>query len=388
MSPKEKKTIKTRIDVTVPGYGRFLKRSGATSIAEHRARKALLYRLIEAGQLDVIGMLDRDEVTWMELRQAERKKILHSDTLAASVAMSRRLWDTTDEAKDGAFSKTLPRMGRTESSRNRYATAFGQIKEHAADFLPGNAIVKDLLTADWSVVWANMVELSPASRNRVRSALSAFLTQFLGDKHHPDRRTLMKALGGMEDERTQPKEVTLEEFWTNVAKLDEAITPIALTLAATGMRIGELLACTEQSIRHLPTIWVEGKTGGDEVQVAESLVPFVEQAIPCRIAPVPKTARGIQYDARYKKVYKAFKKASLATGVAWSPHYLRHLYAQLGTAELPAVLVQHGLRHKTAAMTNHYAKRRTAQQVADVVGKALTGGVRGKVRGEPQENAS
>jgi hypothetical protein len=60
-----------------------------------------------------------------------------------------------------------------------------------------------------------MHELSPASRNRVRSAVSAFLTVFLGDKFHPFRRDVMKAMGGMESEQTPPKEITVDEFWTN-----------------------------------------------------------------------------------------------------------------------------------------------------------------------------
>jgi integrase len=333
-------------------------------------------------------MLDRGETTWGELRQAQRKKRLHSDALAADVALSRPFWNVGDVK--GALALTLPRMGKSPSTRERYEVAFGQLRTHAADFLPGNAIVKDLRTVEWVEVWASMHALSPASRNRVRSALSAFLTVFLGDKYHPFRRDVVKAMGSMEDEATAPREVTLDEFWTVFEALDDAVKPSALLLAGTGMRIGEYLQCGETSIRRLPVIWIpNGKTGGAETSIADSLVPFARQAIPCRIAPAPKVWRGVQYDARYKRLYKAFARASEATGIPCSPHYLRHLYAQLGTDSLPDVLVQQGLRHKTPAMTRMYSKRRITQQVANVVGKALERGkrVRGKVRDATQRKA-
>jgi len=370
MTAADRRTIKTRIDRNIPGFGRFCKRTGAKTMAEHRARAALLERLIEADQLDVIGLLASDEITWTELRQADRKKRLHSDALAADVALSRRLWD--QEENPGALTTTLPRMGKTASTRDRYEVAFRQIRVHAADFLPANAVVKDLKTVKWLDVWAAMSELSPASRNGIRAAVSAFLTVFLGDKFHPFRRDVMKAMGSKEDENVAPREVTLEEFWTLVGAMDDAVKPTAITLAATGMRIGEYLACGDTSIRRLPTIWIpSGKTGGAETQVAEHLIPFVRQAIPCSLAPAPAVPRGVQYDARYKRIHRAFAAASDATGIPFSPHYLRHLYAQLGTAELPDVLVQQGLRHKTPSMTRLYSKRRTTRQVAEVVGEAL-----------------
>lgn len=388
MTAKQRKTIKQRIDRQIPGYGRFCKRTGARTVAEHNARKALLERLIEADQLDVIGMLDRDEITWTELRQADRKKRLHSDALAADVALARRLWNV-GETK-GAFASTLPRMGKSASTRERYEVVFGQLNTHAADFLPAESVVKDLKTVEWPEVWVAMASLSAASRNRVRSGVSAFLTVFLGDKFHPFRREVMKLMGGMENEATAPREVTVDEFWRNFEVLDDAVKPAALTLAGSGMRVGEFLQCGEMSIRRLPIIWIpDGKTGGAETTVADSLVPFVRQAIPCRIAATPERWRGVQYDPRYKKLYKAFRAASDVTGIPWSPHYLRHLYAQLGTDELPDVLVQQGLRHKTPAMTRMYSKRKVTQQVANVVGRALAKGkrVRAKVRATSQRKA-
>jgi hypothetical protein len=123
---KRTQTIKQRIDRSVPGIGRVALRTGARTIAEHRARVALFDRLIEAGQVETIGMLVRGEITWGELRQAQRKNRLHSDTLAADVALVRNLWV--------AIAATLKRMGKTESSRTRYELAFAQLKRLAVDF--------------------------------------------------------------------------------------------------------------------------------------------------------------------------------------------------------------------------------------------------------------
>lgn len=385
MSPKtkRKRTIKKRLERIVPGIGRVSIRTGARSLEEHKARVALFDRLLEAGQLDTINLLLSGEVSWMELRQAQRKNRLRSDTLAADVALARGLWQ--------AVTSTLPRMGTAPATRERYELAFLHLQKHGADFLPDSALVTDLKTVSWADVFANMVELSASSRNQVRRAVSAFLTVFLGDKFHPFRRQITKAMGTLEDDEAPPKEITAEEFWTNLAATHEAVQPTVITLAASGLRVGEFLQCNEMSAKRLPLIWVPGgKTGAGERSIAPELLPFAKQSIPCNLAPRPKVWRGVQYDARYKRIYKAMKAAEEATGIPWSPHYLRHLYAQLATDELPSVLAQQGLGHRTSAMTDRYAKRRTTARVSAVVGSALLAAkkVRGKVRGTKRRKAS
>lgn len=376
---KRRKTIKQRLERVVPGRGRVSVRTGARAAAEHKARIALFDRLLEAGQLEAIYLLLDKKLTWVELRQAQRKNRLQSDTLAADIAITRGLWS--------AMAATLPKMGRSGSTRDRYDLAFSQLQDKGADFLPPGAMVADLKSVPWGELFALMHNLSPASRNRVRSALSAFLTVFLGDKFHPFRREVMKAVGGMEDEATPPKEITLEEFWTNLNATDEAIRPIILTLAGSGLRIGELLQCNEVSAKRLPLIYIPGgKTGSGEASISPELLPFARQAIPCNIAPRPKVWRGVQNDARYRRIYKAMRKASDATQIPWGPHYLRHLYAQIATDNLSAVLAQQGLRHATSSMTEKYAKRKTTKQVAAVVGSALMGS--GKVRRKVRASVS
>lgn len=380
---KRRKTIKKRLERVIPGIGRRLIRTGARTVAEHHARVALFDRLLEAGQLDTITLLLSRDLTWMELRQAQRKNRLHSDTLAADIALVRGLWSAIDT--------TLPRMGKSTATRERYALAFQHLEQYAADFLPATALVKDLKDVPWPDVFAGMDKLSAASRNRVRSALSAFLTVFLGDKWHPFRREVMKRAGAKESENAPPKEISVEEFWTNLAATHEAVQPSVITLAGSGLRVGEFLLCNEMSAKRLPLIWVPGgKTGSGERSIAPELLPFARQAIPCNLAPRPPKWRGVQFDARYKRIYKAMRAAELTTGIPWSPHYLRHLYAQLATDSLPSVLAQQGLGHASSSMTDHYAKRRTTQRVSAVVGSALLAGkkVRGKVRGPSRRKAS
>src|SRR4051812_7227943 len=111
--------MKQRIDRDIPGLGRVCIRTRARSTKEHDARVALFNRLVEAGQTDVIQMLTKPKhqggISWVELRAAQRKKRLHSDSLAADVALVRLLWDEANKA--GAFSATLPRMGKAASTR-------------------------------------------------------------------------------------------------------------------------------------------------------------------------------------------------------------------------------------------------------------------------------
>jgi hypothetical protein len=153
MAKKRAKTIKTRIDRAVPGIGRKLIRTGARTVAEHRARMALFDRLLEAGQTETIALLLDHSITWAELRQAQRKNRLHSDTLAADVALARNLWLSIEA--------TVKRMGKSPATRERYALAFNQLASLAADFLPAKAIVKDLKAVEWVEVFAAMHELSP-----------------------------------------------------------------------------------------------------------------------------------------------------------------------------------------------------------------------------------
>jgi hypothetical protein len=224
------------------------------------------------------------------------------------------------------------------------------------------------------VVWGLVVqgwETAPANKNRARAALSAFLSAFLGDKWHPVKRQILKAWGKRETEDTEPRDLSVTEFWTLMEHVPELAVPSYVTLAASGMRVGEYL---HPSIRLLETryeIETKGKTGRKRYSVAPELWPFVRASVPCTVARAPKQWKGVQRDARYKRLRTWLSDASEATEIPATIHYLRHLYAAIGTDHASLVAVQHALGQRTPGVTAGYAKRRESAGVAKVVGDAL-----------------
>lgn len=360
-----------QIDVVLPApVGRVCKSWGTDDRRKRQERKQLLFDLVDYGQTDTLVAFRDGDRTWHDLLRAKRTKQLASASLATDLLLDKELW-----GEQGAIAQTLPKMGKSQQSRTRYESALSSLETACG----GRATVRTvagLLGLEWEDVWKQLDKLSPASRNRVRSTVSAFLTVFLGDKYHPFRRQVVKVMGGKEEEgSTVPRTITLDEFLTLVKALPEPIAPCVVTLAATGMRAAEYLQCTAAHLRRFPTIEIPGgKTGADTVQVARSLEPYVRAAIPCTIAPAPKyegAYPGVQFDRRYKVIYRELATASKKTGITCTPHYLRHLFAALATQETDPIRAQHALRHKTPGMTAHYAKEKSGQVVADAVGKRL-----------------
>jgi integrase len=362
-----------QVDVVLPApVGRVCKAWGTADRKKRAERKQMLFDLVDYGQIDVLVAFRDGDRTWTDLLHAKRTKQLASASLATDLLLDRELW-----GEQGAIATTLAKMGKSQQSRQRYESSFTAL-EVATGGRPVVRTVAGLLGLEWDEVWKQLARLSPASRNRMRSAVSAFLTVFLGDKYHPFRRQVVKAMGGKEEEGSAvPRTITLEEFVKLLKLLPEPVVPCVLTLAATGMRVAEYLQCREAELRRFPTIEIPGgKTGADTVQVARWLEPYVRMAIPCALAPAPKyegSYPGVQFDARYKVLYREIRAASEKLGVACSPHYLRHLFAALAVQSTDPVRAQHALRHKTAGMTAHYAKEKDGQVVAEGVGNRLRG---------------
>jgi integrase len=360
-----------RFDRRFKGVGRIRATSQTSNLAEFNRRDRILDRLFEAGQLEVLRMLKRGEISAVELRQAEREGRLTSDSLAADLALRRRLFDDEETGEKGAFTTTLPKMGRKDSSRARYGVAFNELAEITAGVLTQASAVADLARVAWKET-LDAWDVAEATKNRLRGAVSAFLTQYLGDKYHPFRRSLMKAIPVYE-EAELVVDLTVEEFWTLMEHVPEPAIASYVTLAASGLRVGEYLQCDEPDKRpqvfgiHIPG----GKTGEDVVYVGAEYWPFVEQAIPCRIGKAPAVWVDVQHDARYKRLARWIRAASKATGITVTIHHLRHLYAQLGVAEMPEAMVQKALRHKTPAMTRRYSMRSDKGEVSRAVGRAL-----------------
>jgi hypothetical protein len=125
---------------------------------------------------------------------------------------------------------------------------------------------------------------SAADWNHLRRALSAFLTVHLDERASslPSRVTLKKI--DLRGEKARVPDLPVETFWAIVNATPEHARPCYVTLAATGMRLGEYLGCTE---RHLVpakhAIDVPG-TKTDEsaarIFVDAELWPWIEQGIP------------------------------------------------------------------------------------------------------------
>lgn len=376
--------------------GRIVKAWGVPQKRIRQSRAAVVEELAANDQEDVLIAFKAGRYKWADLMRIKRQGRIADANLAVDLALDRPLWSGLfDDAAAGAIADTLERMGNTKTSRARYKTAFKNLHDAATDFLPAGAKVSALgaLTAEqWRAVWDELHELKPASRNRVRSAISRFLSLFLNDKFHPFRREVMRRMAAFEKEGgAEPRTIELAEFWSLMdalpADVREPLLPCYVTLAATGMRVAEYLQCGVDALRHFPTITAPGgKSGARSVAVAEDLEPVIRQAIPCRIAPAPepwsstREAKkpepypGVQFDARYRRLYQALADASTATGIPASPHYLRHLFGALAVDETNQVFAQHALGHATPGMTAHYAKRKTTRQVGEKVGAALMRG--------------
>lgn len=360
-----------QLDLILPGLGtegdRFVKAWGVADKEGRDARRAVVRDLYNAGQLDVLrAMLRRPSeggTTWAEVLQAKRRGEIASDSLFSSIVLKRPLKD--------AITHTLPKMGGKRSTRRFYAEMLATLRTVAT--LGESATVQDLRNVDWPAVWQRMSHVRPVRRNHLRASVSAFLTAFLEDKYHPFRRAVVKGMGKKETVKPLPKNVSVDEFWTLMQHVPEPLIACYVTLAATGMRVGEYLACSERSLRRFPTVqFSEGKGGEDTVEVDPELEPYIRQAIPCHIARAPKKGgHRTQDDPRYRRLQRSLKAASEATGIPATVHTLRHFYAGEGVQHQPQAFVQQAMRHTTPGMTALYAAQKEKRAVASSVGQAL-----------------
>lgn len=355
--------------------GRIHKSSGARTLREFRKRDAILTDLAEEGQLDVLLAFKRDDVTIEQLVQAKRKKRLASASLMADIKLKSRLWDK-DEKERGAVTTTIAAMRCSQATKDRYTVAFSQLEAIAAEHLPDDATVAQLAAVPWATI-LDAWKVAPATRNRLRSAVSAFLSRFLDDKYHPFRRAVVKSIPLYEEPTDDPKSITPDEFWTLMDHVPDPAVPCFVTMAASGMRVSEYLAADR--IRRvvlgnrevIEIRFAKGKTGSGVAYADVDYEAYVRAAVPCRIAKAPARLGKCQNDARYKRLRKIFAKASEKTGIVATIHYLRHLFGQMASDDVPQSDVQRALRHKTSKMTERYTNRKVRGNVAVAVGNRL-----------------
>ncbi len=206
--------------------GRIKRASGATTRKGFKARNDLLTRLYDRGRFDLLSAIRDGKWTVTEVYATDREN--HLDRLTGDRALvSRNLWDAVDD--------WLPTSARAHHSRRRYRVSFRALRPR----LKKSATIADLGTVNWrrlETEWGS----GAADWNHLRRAVSKFLTDTLGDVHHPFRRSVMKAFPKRPESPRVP-DITPELLWRVVHAAPEHVRAAYVLLAATGLRVGEYL---------------------------------------------------------------------------------------------------------------------------------------------------
>jgi integrase len=346
---RKPKRLSFRVDRVFPSVGRINLVSGATTRAEHAKRDALLTELYDTGRLELLRAIKAHRLTINEVYSAQRAGRL--GFVAADVALQRNLWKALDQ--------WLPASGRAPATRRRHVISVRALLR--SDTLSSSASVRDLAAVNWKVVY-NRWDTGPAGWNRMRAAISLFLSMTLG-KLHPFRLEVIGAMPHPEESPGPVPDLTVDAFWSIVRRVPEPLRPAYVLLAATGRRPGEYLRL--QPVDLLPltkAIRVPGtKTAGsaDVVRVADALWPWVVAAVPCAVG--------------YQVLLKRWKRACGTEGHPELTLYsLRHFFAQqLAEAGAPESRIQQSLRHRSPAMTRRYTRMVDKGENARVVGSVL-----------------
>ncbi|RTL04101.1 MAG: hypothetical protein EKK62_17040 [Acidimicrobiia bacterium] len=342
-------SYRIRRDLRRIGLGMLQISAHTTNQREYERRNAVVGKLIDDAQVDVLRALQAGRVTIEQLVDLDRRNEMRGSQIMGTVAMKRSLWEAWEEMAETA--------GRKPETGKRYLVSMRQLQA----LLPASANVGELLVTDWarlSKEWAR----SPSDWNHVRRAVSRLLSVVLGDKYHPMRREIVARIPILKENQRVP-DLSPAVFWRIVGHAREDVRPVFVALVATGLRVRteflrmdatNLLPATKQL--RVPE---EGKTGQRTVSVPAEAWEYVKAAIPSPL----------QYK-RLRALWQAACKAAGVDGVVL--HDLRHAHAQWATdmgAQLTQVQQQMG--HSTPLMTARYARQRDAKASASAVGRAL-----------------
>lgn len=325
---------------------------------EHERRVILFDDLVADSQIDILRALIDGKVSWEELVNARRRNELSGAKALASVKADRALGE--------AVAATLPMMGKSKGTRARYALSLRQLQAQTVTPWPRSPMrVKDLVALDWSALQAGWPNSAGDWNNLVR-AVGRFLTLYLGHKHDPFRLDVMRQVTMLPVEGRVP-DLSLDVFERIMHAVPEHVRPAYYVLLVTGMRVGEYLRCTKESLMPATLqVRVPGtKTTSSKAPVAVDAMmwPWIEAGIPSPL--------------RYRWLRKHWNRACLAVGAAKDVegrysglvmHDLRHALAQWASdAGTPTAVLQHMLRHSSQAMTAKYAKRSNSRSVATTI---------------------
>lgn len=349
--------------------GRITSSSGAHTVTGWRNAMALLDKLYERDELDVLRAIQKGTITMKEVSGAEKAKAFGRGDAMHSVTMRRRLWSPDDEKggeERGRIDAWLD--GKTDHTHVTYRFSLTKFRSLAG--LRANATIAELLKVDWEALHqssgADGVKhyQSAANWNHLRRAISRFLTIELGDVYHPSRRAILKRIPRMA-ERARRVEITIAEFWRLVTAAEELVRPRIVTLAVTGMRLGEYERARKEHLHpDRCAIDIQGsKTEGSTatIRVAPELWPWIEQGVPLVIARR-------RFQERFHAAAKKIGRPDLRV------HDLRHCTAVFAMGEgAPLNAVRDLMRHERAEQTMDYTLTGNLNVAAAAVGRALTG---------------
>jgi integrase len=346
-----------RHDRVFKGVGRVRITSGTSNRKEFYRRDDLLTRLYEDAKLDVLEALRDKRISIVEVLAASRNT---SGLTMAGVALIKPWWPIVDD-----LLRTLP---KTEATRRFYTNTLKKLR--GTTHFPDSMTVRDLMAVDWTAV--RTLYGAAASWNHLVATLSTLLSSHLGDVHHPFRKQVMGKLWTEKPNERVP-DVSVAAFWRCVARLPEYLKAPVQCMALTGLRVGEYLTTTEESLRPLSReIVVTGKTGQRVVAVAEEAWPIIAAAIPPRYARADKPSVRTSDTRRYRLLQKGWKAATDAEGITCTPHDLRHLSAQLASdAGMSDGEIMDQLGHSSSAMTRRYTRKTKRTGAANATAAAL-----------------
>ncbi len=348
-----------RLDRVFPAVGRINLISGASTHAEHAKRDALLTKLYDTGRLEILLAIKAHRLTVNQVYAADMAGRL--GFAAADVALRQKLWQAVGLGPDGKETGAgwLPTSGRAPATRRRAAISMRRLQRSGP--LSAGATIQDLGATNWRALF-NAWPTGPAGWNRMRAAVSLFLSMTLA-KQHSFRLEVMAAMPRAQEPPGPVPDLTVEAFWRIVGRVPGVLRPAYVLLAATGLRPGEYLRLQGTDLLPLTkSLRVPGtKTAGsaDVVRVPAELWPWVAAAVPCPVG--------------YQVLLKRWKHAARAEGHPTLTLYsLRHFFAQqLAEAGAPESRIQQSMRHRSVTMTRRYTRMVDKGENAKVVGAVL-----------------
>lgn len=364
-----------RFNRMVPGIGRFQESACTASLTEFRRRDGILTKLIDRGLLDPIRLLKSDALTWEELVEADRL-----DRLALVVADQKLdvgLWAKVGELTkdDGSWDDPkaypgtwLPLSAPARVSRRRYRTSLRKLRLTAQR--PAMT-VRDLQTYDWRLLrrtWTG----SQADWNRMRAAVSAFLTWHFDDEYHPIRVAVVRRIPWKPEPLGTSPTATPAEFWRIVARTPDHAKPayVAMLLLSAypseyaAVRPEDLYPAQGLAVVNGRKTWARRR----EVSIDGDLAwEWLARAIPAPLA--------------YGWLHEYWSRACKPDpekgwpGAKLPMRHLRHLGAQLagdgGASERD--LAGH-LGHSNTITTFRYTRRKGARGIAHSISAAVFAG--------------